>query len=439
MLAVAVYLTPLNANDFLQHLFLFESQSLYDTFAREFIQTRRTSADWRPLQLLIGHALYNGIKGYEHVAFKGLLVVSLFVTAWLLVRLTPVRRWGEAAAASIALLIFFGHQSFAGAVEGVYPYGVEIILLICELAVLVILLRERASPATEAAAFVLSLFAILLNEKGGLVGVTYIVGAVLRLPGGSIRCAAAVFSSYVAVVAIRFGYFTSLSSIGQRNQPGSLSQALFDIVAPALNIVISDPRAGKFRTFPQAFAGREWAIVTAVSSVVTLLVIVAWAARTFRRDAIANELKVAALLPVMLVGSMMFGAFSNKDYIPIMALPLYALVSFYAMRWLFVRSFLPVALAVGIVLAAGWAIRTAGLFYYIHRTAYDYQEEWADHAERHGRIDQFDRAMAMPILERLRAQATRHRVPYTDYLLPEWLVEYLRGRGCPEFCGRYDP
>jgi hypothetical protein len=437
-LAYVVYVSPLNCNDFLQHLFLFETHSLRDLIAAEFFHGRQSSAHWRPLQLPIGHVLYHAVKGYEHLAFKGLLVVFLFVTTWLFLRLTPVRRWSDAAAAAIALLVLFGHQSFAGTVEGVYPYSVDLIMLVSEFAVLAILLRERPSLATEVAALAISLFAILLNEKGALAGVTYIVGSLLRLPGGSLRSAVALFVGYLAVVVVRFAHFTRISGLGQGGVTRTPSQLLFDVVAPALNMVISDPRFGRFRTFPQALAGYRWAIVTAISSVVTLVAIIVWAARTFDRNNISNELKIAALLPVLLVASMTFGAFSHKDYVPLMALPVYVLTCFYALRWLFARPLLPAALAVGIVLFAGWSIRTAGLFYYLQRVAYDSRSEWTEHAEVLGRVRAFDRAMAMPILERLRAQATSSPIPYPDDQLPEWLVAYLRGRGCPEFCGNYD-
>jgi len=437
-LAYVVYVIPLNCNDFLQHLFMFETQSFRDLLAGEFIHGRRSSAHWRPLQLPIGHVLYHAVKGYEHAAFKGLLVVFLFVTTWLFLHLTSVRRWSDAAAAAIALLVLFGHQSFAGTVEGVYPYPVDPIMLVSEFAILAILLRERPSPGTEAAALAISLFAILMNEKGALVGVTWIVGSLLRLPGGSLRSAIMLFGLYVAVVTVRFAHFANISGIGQAGVARTPSQVLFDVVAPALNMVISDPRFGRFRTFPQAFAGHRWAIVTAISSVVTLLSIVVWAARTFRRNAISNELKVAALLPVLLVGSMIFGAFSQKDYIPLMALPVYVLACFYALRWLFARPLLPAALVIGIVLFAGWSIRTAGLFYYLQRVAHDARAEWAEQAEIYGRVREFDRAMAMPILERLRAQATSSPIAHPDDQLPPWLVGYLRGRGCPEFCGNFD-
>ena len=145
--------------------------------------------------------------------FKGLLVASLIGTTWLFVRLLPVRSWIEAVCASLALLILFGHHSFAGAVEGVYPWGVEIVLVACQIAVLGFLLRER-TLASEVGAVALSVFALVLNEKGGAVGATYIVGAILRMPGGSIRAAACTFAAYVGVLALRFFVFRSLFALG---------------------------------------------------------------------------------------------------------------------------------------------------------------------------------------------------------------------------------
>jgi hypothetical protein len=438
-LAVVVYAAPMNCNDFLQHLFTFESHSFYRTFELQFIKERRGSSDWRPLQYTTSHALYLAARGHEHLVFKGLLSASVVMTAWLLARLTPARTWGEAAAAMTALMILFGHQSFAGAVEGVYPYGVEIILVICELVVLGVLVLGRPTLWSAIAVTALSLFAILLNEKGALVGVTYIVGAAVRMPGASYRAGAAVFLVYVAVLALRLGYYTGIVGMASRGTAPSTSGIVFDVVAPALNVLISDPRFGKFRTFVQAFVWlHPWAIITVLTSVTTLVLILAWAVRTFDLRNVSTELKAFAILPFMLVGSMLFGAFSQKDYIPIMALPVYALASFYAMRWALARAVAPVALAIGIVMFAGWAVRTVGLFYYLQRMAHSSAMEWAIDAERVGHFNKFDPAMARPILERLRAHQTSWTFRHPDELIPEWLVLFVRGRDCPEFCGKLD-
>src|SRR5262245_27112181 len=126
-LSYVVYVTPLNVNDFLMHLFMFETRNTYHLFHRAFIDPTG-GAEWRPLQLLSAHLIYHGLaKGHEHLVFKGMLVVSLFVTAGLFVRLLRVTNWSEVLAGVLALFALVGHQSFGGAVEGVYPYGVEII------------------------------------------------------------------------------------------------------------------------------------------------------------------------------------------------------------------------------------------------------------------------------------------------------------------------
>jgi hypothetical protein len=240
------------------------------------------------------------------------------------------------------------------------------------------------------------------------------------------------FLAYVFVVAVRFGYYTGFGGLKGRHEAEATSSLLFDLVAPALNVLLSDPRFGRFRVFPLALAGQPWAIVTAASSVAILVLIVMWAACTFDRRQPSTEHKVLALLPFMLVGSMMFGAFSRKDYIPIMALPVYALVSFYALRW-----FLSRAGALRDVLGAGlglaWALRSAGLVYYLYALAPGFQEEWRQ-AERYGHVHEFDPAMAVPIMERLRAQALAVPFRDPDDVLPAGTGFWLRGRGCPELC-----
>jgi hypothetical protein len=360
--------------------------------------------------------------------FKGLLAASVAVTAWLFVRLMPVQSWGEAVAASIAVLVLFGHHSFAGAIEGVYPFGVEIILVACQFAILGILLRERTT-ASDVWAFAISLFAILLNEKGGIVGATYIVGCLLRMSGGSMRGAGAVFAGYLAVLAARFFWYRSLASFMRRSEVSDLSTALFDALAPALNILISDPRFGKLQTIPQAFGGEPWAVVTLASSLATTGMIVAWAISADRKSA---ALKVSALLIVSLVASMMFGAFSRKDYIPIMALPPYALAAFFAMRWMFCVH-RRAALALACLLFVAWGLRTAGLGYYMAQMAYGSQEEWRQ-AEKYGQVHEHDPAITVPIITRMRGQALAWQFQNPHDKLPRFVVRLLRGRNCPELC-----
>jgi hypothetical protein len=59
-LSYAVYITPLNVNDFLMHLFMFETQSVYRTLHRAFIDPPGGS-EWRPLQLLTAQIIYKSL------------------------------------------------------------------------------------------------------------------------------------------------------------------------------------------------------------------------------------------------------------------------------------------------------------------------------------------------------------------------------------------
>ena len=441
-LSYAVYTTPLNVNDFLKHLFLFETQSISKTFYNELIN-RAGGADWRPLQLPSAQLIYQFFaQGHEHLVFKGMLVGCLFLTVGLFMRLLTIRSWSDVLAAAIALLVLLGHQAFGGAVEGVYPYGVEIILLACELAILNVLLHWRASLAGETFAFVIAMFAILLNEKGGFVGASYIIGSVLRLPGGTLRCAAVVFAAYIAVVCVRFWVAPITIVMGRSEAQGHLG-ILFDAVAPILNLLISDPRLGQFTTIPQAIRGVPWALLYLTSSLALSALIVVWAWRTATHpgESQRQQLKVAVIFLVVLLGSAMFGPFSRKDYLPIMALAGYALVSFYALRWLFAETLqmkrlaaysVLVALAAGLALA--WSVRAAGLVYYLRQVTFAYQYEWAFGIDVLARTNEFSPSLTQPIIARLRPEGLSPPLNHPHLVFPRLITRFMRGRECPEVC-----
>jgi hypothetical protein len=441
-LSYAVYMTPLNVNDFLKHLFLFETRSLSNTFYRELINSTG-GADWRPLQLPSAQLVYELLaRGHEHLVFKGMLIGFLALTVGLVLRLIDVRSWSDVLAAAIALLVLLGHHTFGGTVEGVYPYGVEIVLLACELAVLNILMRVRASLASEILAFAIAIFAILLNEKGGFVGVTYIVGALLRLPGGTVRCAGIVFAAYVAVMCFRF-WVAPMGGVMDRSEGQGYLGKIYDAAAPILNLLISDPRLGRFATIPQAMMGKPWALLYLTSSLLLTGLIAAWAWATAKRtdETARQELKILAIFVVVLLGSAMFGPFSRKDYIPVMALAGYALVSFYALKWFFAETLQakrPATYAVLAVLAAGlavsWSIRTAGLVYYLRELSFAYQREWAFGIDVLARTHEFSPAITQPIIARLRPQGLSPPLNDPRLVFPKPITHLMRGRSCPEVC-----
>jgi hypothetical protein len=438
----AAYMTPLNVNDSVKHLFLFETQSASHIAYREFVNAAG-GADWRPLQFPIGQFTYTFFaQGHEHLVFKGLLVGCLFLTIGLFVRLVDIRNWTDALAAAIALLVLIGHHSFGGAVEAVYPYGIEIVLLVCQFAVLNIVLRKEPRLFGEIIAVAISIFAILFKEMGGFVGATYILAAILRLPGATPRAARIVFAAYVAILCYRFWVASPALHIARSAAHGYL-QAILDTVAPILNILISDPRLGHFATIPQAMMGRPWAIVYLLSSVLLSALIVAWAWCTRKRfqDSHSQEHKVAAIFVMLLLGSAMFGPFARKDYLPIMALAGYAVVAFYALRWFFAKTLAvkrlaaySVLLALGAGLSLSWSIRAAGLVYYLRQVAFTYQVEWMFGLDMLARTDEFSPSITQPIIARLRPEALSPPLNHPHLIFPRLITHFMRGRACPEIC-----
>jgi hypothetical protein len=352
--------------------------------------------------------------------FKGLLVVSVIGTVWLFVRQMPVRSWVEAIAAALALLILLAHHSFRGAIEGVYPWGVEIVLVACQVAVLGILLRER-TIGSEIGAVLISLFALVLNEKGGAVGATYIVGAILRMPGGSIRAAVCTCAAYLGILYLRFFVLRGFTSLGNKrlDDPNSF---LFDAIAPVLNLLISDPRIGVFEVIPDALELKLGALIVLVSSVATTAVITVWAIAQRTQP----EAKVFPLFVVVLLTAMIFGPYSQKDYIPILALTVYALAAYYAVRWLF-QAHYGVALVLACVLFATWGVRFAGLGYHMAVLAHAYQDEWRE-AEVWGDAADHDPRMAGPIIDRLRREALSRNFPDPKTVLRPVFYRLLRAR-----------
>jgi hypothetical protein len=262
----------------------------------------------------------------------------------------------------------------------------------------------------------------VLNEKGGCVGASYIIGALLRMPGGSFRAAALTFAAYVGVVALRLGVLRSLASLGRkRAEVEGANSYWFDAFAPVLNLIISDPRGGNFIAFPKAFAGEEGAIIIVVSSLATTALIAVWAFAERRKP----EAGLFPLLVVALLTTTIFGVYSQKDYIPILALTVYAVAAYYAVRWLF-QVHHRAAVALACVLFFCWGVRFGGLGYWMMSAAHHYQIEWRE-AEAWGDAAAHDPRMAAPIIDRLRREALWRPIPHPEKALSPFWVSMLRG------------
>jgi hypothetical protein len=187
------------------------------------------------------------------------------------------------------------------------------------------------------------------------------------------------------------------------------------------NLLFSDPRGGDFVVFPKAFSGEEGAIIIVVSSLATTALIAVWAFAERKKP----EAGLFVLLIVALLTTMAFGAYSQKDYIPILALTVYAVAAYYALRWLF-QVHHGAAVALACVLFFCWGVRFGGLGYWMVSAAHHYQIEWRD-AELYGDAVSHDPRMTAPIIDRLRPEALWRPIPHPEKALPPFWVSMLRG------------
>jgi hypothetical protein len=223
---------------------------------------------------------------------------------------------------------------------------------------------------------------------------------------------------------------------------------LFNLAAPALSFLFSDPRGVRFTfvTLAKLMNRELWAAIYLASSMMLTALVLVWCVQAaLRRDrSSTHDWKLAVLLLVSLITGSAFGVASEKEYLTLLSLPLYALVAHRALCWAAEWTLAPgtsrhmaASIATGallVAISATWSIRAAGLFYHLRASAFTYQEEWAFDMERLGRMERYQDAHSQSIAGRLRSQALAKPLNHPSMVLPETVDRLLRGRGCPAIC-----
>jgi hypothetical protein len=402
------------------------------------------SVSWRPGYFVITRFLQRLASGHEHEFYKTLQIVLLVSASLIFIGFLNVTTWWDFAVGIVALLVLLGHHSLDGAVEAVYPINPFVVLLIAQVVIIRVLLKGAPWLFEAAIVVALSLLAISLTEFGAIVGVTYIAGTLLRLPGGSLRTAGAVFILYTLFVLYRFVFVTDLGSLGSVIL--GRGNVAFNLIAPALSFLFSDPRGARFGfvTVTKLLRGEWWSAIYLFSSIMLTGLVVAWSMHAaLRRDSVpTHDWKLAALLLVTLAAGSLFGVASEKEYLTLLSLPFYALLAYRALGWAADRALAPTtqmaaSVAVGVLLvalSATWSIRAAGLFYHLRASAFAYQEEWAFDTERLGRMERYQDERSQAIARRLRAQALEKPLNHPAQVVPPAVDLLLRGRACPAIC-----
>jgi len=356
--------------------------------------------EYRPL-LIIGVKLAHQVVGLRAWFYKALVLLQFAaILAGLLRIFLPTTRQ-RAVAACIALACVAGlHTSrilFMFIPLNAHSFGVVLLLGG------ILMALSPQSRVREWAFLPLTLTALLTLESGALLVAVILVLWKMNAPGASGRAVAATVIGTIVYVAVRFGLgaqeatsvytetglgFSDVSGpqLGEIFGHAPWLLWIYNVVASALTIAASEPRAGRFLFIEAILHGHVplWMYVHVLSSVLTTAVI----AYAFQTSLIApgrDRLIAAAGMTLVVVGSAL-GFLYTRDRIGVSAGVGYAMLVYVAVAAVlkgrpaaFANAGgkgLRLAQACVAVIAAGWLIRTGELYFQLRDAGWENYLEW---------------------------------------------------------------
>jgi hypothetical protein len=372
-------------------------------------------------------------------AYKILHVASIVALVLLFAATVRVRTGLDWAAYAVALPILVGTGGFRDNLENL-PLNQTLMVMV--LALVAIRLLERPWRWWhEPSAWALAIAAPLLKEQGLAVAAVLAAGALAGAPGltrrsgGAIATAAIAYGLWRAEQAaggppflqeIGLG-FQSLTAVEATARFGDqpLPIYAYNVAASAAHVLFGEPSRGVFAITQAIWSGTaapsQWIQLCAVTSVTA---IVAWWATAVRRHAMSRDHWLAwAFLSALAVTSVL-GFNYTRDRFDGVAVTLYALIAYVAIRAALARVVVwpPLRLCAAAVvfgmLVLAWQTRAAGTVYYVRETAWQNRKEWIlAYAERHdGRRED---ATYQRLMATLRGQGRDPSVP--NQPLPRWV------------------
>ena len=367
--------------------------------------------EYRPL-LIIGVKLAHQVVGLRAWFYKALVLLQFAAILVGLVQIFQPTTRRRAVAACIALACVAGlHTSrvlFMFIPLNAHSFGVVLLLAG------ILMALSSHSRLRDWAFLPLTLIALLTLESGVLLVAVMLVLWKMKAPGASGRAVAATLIATVVYVAVRFGlgaqeatsvytetglgfYDVSGPRLGEifGNAPWLLWT--YNVVASALTITASEPRAGRFLFIESILHGHVplWMYVHVLSSVLTTAVI-AFAFKTSRIAPGRDRFIAAAGVTLVVAGSAL-GFLYTRDRIGLSAGIGYAMLVYVAVaavleghqgRPLPVRARgaagLRLAQACVAVIAAGWLIRTGELYFQLRDAGWENYQEWTTRYEELG-------------------------------------------------------
>jgi hypothetical protein len=345
----------------------------------------------RPLRIAETKLLFDLSGGHYFGAYKAFHIALLLAAFALFVGELSIQTWTDAAAALFALTVFTGLHTFLGFVREAFPINhflqVAVLVLIA-----VRLARSRPRPAVDIAANLIFVAACLTLESGILVWVAAVASRLAGRRGISDRGLVVMTVLLGVYGVVRFvwlapnvqgmanasGYFferLEASQIRERFGAGLSRFTIYNVLASAATVLLSEPRGGVFVLLRGWSMGdvppRMW--INVISSAITTLLIFGALVRGRRRE-------LFVFLAVLLASAVASFAYA-KDEIMSVAGVFYAIAAFWAVQSLLTRPLrAPAALLLTVLLlvaSTGWSIRTIGVNHVLRAQAFAVHNDWA--------------------------------------------------------------
>ena len=402
--------------------------------------------EYRPLWHLCIKLVYE-LVGLRPWVYQFLVVAQFGTVLALIIWLFRPVGMRRAVAACIALACVVGlhssHILFAYWPSNIHSPGLLLLLL-----TLVLAFDNRTRPV-DWLFFPLTLTALLILESGLLLVPLLVALWWVKTPGVSGRGVTAMMVGVVCYFVIRFtfGSMGAPPSIYTGSGLGFSSQTpedlrnifqhapwlfwIYNVSATFLTVVMSEPRAGAYVFVASLLDGTTpfWQWLHVGSSVLTTLVTMT--ALLLWRPSSARDRQLLVAGAVLVICGSALGVLYTRDRIALSAGVGYGLLLYVAIAALLERVPAPgwrralVSFAV-VAVAAAWVIRSAETYVFLHDTAWDYHQDWAERFDDLG-------GSAQPqteVLTTMRSVALSYR-PDDPRLAPSWTYILFERRFAP--------
>lgn len=435
-IAYFLFRMPFQVNDNVGDILAIQSQPLGEVVRGHFTD----QGYLRPLFWGLIKLVFDVSAGGHFVAYRAVDATQVLLLLALFVRLLDVRSRRDFEAVLIAIAVLVGIHTFNGTVREAFPLNHYLTILVCCVLVANLSFSSQRWWSDAGAVAVLPL-ALLTIESGVLVWVALLTAFAVGARGVSWRGLASATAALGLYLYFRFGPlavgapdlwerstgfgFTVLDppELVQRFGRNAAPLYVYNVIASALSVLFSEPRAGVWRFVDGLFAGSvpAWRVVNiAASAAATALIgwfvvirVPRWRQRRFDR---ADQL-VLVFFAVLTANAVLSYAYT-KDVIMSPAGVFYASAVFAATRELLgrvtqARRYAPaVAAAILGLLSITWSIRAAGLGSSMRYQAFVNRNDWAAVYET---LDRNQPGWRTPAGERLvaglRRDAVDTRVP----------------------------